>query len=188
MGNGGESATKGLLLGKCEFGRVEMLIAIRIYLNGASPGAAVSAMTSAYFGIREGSGMPRMFMYEETQGRMGKMFWEDIEGYVKNSPIFYADKIQTPLLIFHCDGDDAVPYSEGLNLFLAMRRLHKPAWLLNYKGERHFLYNDAARRDWTIRLKQFFDYYLRDSSLPRWMKEGILLDERGIDQKYDLIE
>ena len=154
----------------------------------ASPGAAVSAMTSAYFGIREGSGMPRMFMYEETQGRMGKMFWDDIEGYIKNSPIFYADKIQTPLLIFHCDGDDAVPYSEGLNLFLAMRRLHKPAWLLNYKGEKHFLYNDAARRDWTIRLKQFFDYYLRDASLPRWMKEGILLDERGIDQKYDLIE
>ena len=154
----------------------------------ASPGAAVSNMTSAYFGIREGSGMPRMFMYEETQGRMGKMLWEDIEGYITNSPIFYADKIQTPLLIYHCDADEAVPYSEGVNLFLAMRRLHRPAWLLNYKGERHFLYNDAARLDWTIRLKQFFDYYLRDTAKPRWMKEGIRVDERGINQKYDLIE
>lgn len=151
----------------------------------ASPGAAVSSMVSAYTGIREGSGMPRMFMYEETQSRMGKTLWDDPEMYIKNSPIFYADKIQTPLLIFHCDKDEAVPYSEGLNLFLAMRRLQKPAWLLNYKGDKHFLYNKAAEMDWTIRLQQFFDHYLKDTPMPRWMKEGINIDERGIDQKYD---
>lgn len=151
----------------------------------ASPGAAVSSMVSAYTGIREGSGMPRMFMYEETQSRMGKTLWDDPEAYIKNSPIFYADKIETPLLIFHCDGDEAVPYSEGLNLFLAMRRLQKPAWLLNYKGDRHFLYNKAAEIDWTIRLQQFFDHYLKDAPMPRWMKEGIRADERGVDQKYD---
>ena len=154
----------------------------------ASPGAAVSNMVSAYTGIRTGSGMPRMFMYEETQSRMGKTLWDDPEAYIKNSPIFYADKIQTPLLIFHCDGDEAVPYSEGLNLFLAMRRLHKPAWLLNYKGDRHFLYNKAAEIDWTIRLQQFFDYYLKDAPMPRWMKEGINANERGVDQKYDFVE
>lgn len=154
----------------------------------ASPGAAVSSMVSAYTGIREGSGMPRMFMYEETQSRMGKTIWDDPEMYIKNSPIFYVDKIQTPLLIFHCDKDEAVPYSEGLNLFLAMRRLQKPAWLLNYKGDKHFLYNKAAERDWTIRLQQFFDHYLKDASMPRWMKEGINVDERGIDQKYDPVK
>ena len=154
----------------------------------ANPGAAVSSMVSAYTGIRAGSGMPRMFMYEETQSRMGKTLWDDPKMYIKNSPIFYADKIQTPLLIFHCDGDEAVPYSEGLNLFLAMRRLHKPAWLLNYKGDRHFLYNKAAEIDWTIRLQQFFDYYLKDAPMPRWMKEGINVNERGVDQKYDFVE
>jgi len=154
----------------------------------ANPGAAVSSMVSAYTGIRAGSGMPRMFMYEETQSRMGKTLWDDPKMYIKNSPIFYADKIQTPLLIFHCDGDEAVPYSEGLNLFLAMRRLHKPAWLLNYKGDRHFLYNKAAEIDWTIRLQQFFDYYLKDAPMPRWMKEGINVNERGVDQKYDFVK
>ena len=154
----------------------------------ANPGAAVSSMVSAYTGIRTGSGMPRMFMYEETQSRMGKTLWDDPEMYIKNSPIFYADKIQTPLLIFHCDGDEAVPYSEGLNLFLAMRRLHKPAWLLNYKGDKHFLYNKAAEIDWTIRLQQFFDYYLKDAPMPRWMKEGINVNERGVDQKYDWVK
>ena len=154
----------------------------------ASPGAAVSSMISAYTGIRTGSGMPRMFMYEETQSRLGKSLWEDKEMYLRHSPILNADKIQTPLLIFHCDKDEAVPYSEGLNLFLAMRRLQKPAWLLNYKGERHFLYNKAAEADWTIRMKQFFDHYLKGSPEPRWMKEGIHANERGFDQKYDWVK
>ena len=69
-----------------------------------------------------------------------------------------------------------------------MRRLQKPAWLLNYKGERHFLYNKAAEADWTIRMKQFFDHYLKGSPMPRWMKEGIHANERGFDQKYDLMK
>jgi len=154
----------------------------------ASPGAAVSNMVSAYTGIRTGSGMPRMFMYEETQSRLGKSLWEDKEMYLRHSPILNADKIETPLLIFHCDRDEAVPYAEGLNLFLAMRRLQKPAWLLNYKGERHFLYNRAAEIDWTIRLQQFFDHYLKGAPEPRWMREGIHANERGIDQKYDLVK
>ena len=154
----------------------------------ASPGAAVSNMVSAYTGIRTGSGMPRMFMYEETQSRLGKSLWEDKEMYLRHSPILNADKIETPLLIFHCDRDEAVPYAEGLNLFLAMRRLQKPAWLLNYKGERHFLYNRAAEIDWTLRLQQFFDHYLKGTPEPRWMREGIHANERGIDQKYDLVK
>ena len=116
------------------------------------------------------------------------MIWEDKEMYLRHSPILNADKIQTPLLIFHCDGDEAVPYAEGLNLFLAMRRLQKPAWLLNYKGERHFLFNKAAEVDWTIRLQQFFDHYLKGAPEPRWMREGIHANERGIDQKYDLVK
>ena len=60
-----------------------------------------------------------------------------------------------------------------------------PAWHLNYKGEGHFLGNQAAQKDWTIRMMQFFDYYLKGTKEPRWMKEGIHLRERGIDQKYD---
>ncbi len=102
-----------------------------------------------------------------------------------NSPIFFADKVNTPLLIFHCDADEAVPYAQGLDFFLAMRRLQKPAWLLNYKKERHFLYGKDARIDWTIRMQQFFDFYLKDSPMPRWMKEGISVFEWAKDQKLD---
>ena len=151
----------------------------------ANIGAPITDMVTGYLGIRNGSGLPRYFMYEETQSRMGKTLWEAKDKYLANSAIVEADKIHTPLLIWHNDKDEAVPYEQGRALYLAMRRLQRPAWHLNYKGEGHFLGNQAAQKDWTIRMMQFFDYYLKGTKEPRWMKEGIHLRERGIDQKYD---
>ena len=150
----------------------------------ASPGAAVVNTISSYTALR-GGGMPRLYVYEDAQGRLGKTLWEDPDMYIRNSPIFNADKIHTPLLIFHCDEDNAVPFSQGLDLFFAMRRLERPAWLLNYKGEGHSLNGEAAMLDWGIRLKQFFDHYLKDTPMPRWMREGISIDEQGYDLKYE---
>lgn len=154
----------------------------------ANIGAPITDMVTGYLGIRGGSGLPRYFMYEEWQSRMGKNLWEAKDKYLANSAIIEADKIHTPLLIWHNDKDEAVAYEQGRALYLAMRRLQRPAWHLNYKGEGHFLSNQAAQKDWTIRMMQFFDYYLKGTKEPRWMKEGIHLRERGIDQKYDLLE
>lgn len=151
-------------------------------------GAPIVNMTSAYNGVREGSGMPRMFMYEDWQCRMGATMWDALDKYIESSPILYADKIKTPTLIFHCDKDEAVSFPEGRSLFLALRRLQKPAWLLNYKGEGHFVNKRAAQADWTRRMQQFFDYYLNNTGMPRWMAEGININERGYDQKFNLIE
>lgn len=52
----------------------------------------------------------------------------------------------------------------------------------------HFLYNPAAQRAWTLRMQQFYDYYLKGTAMPRWMKEGINVNERGIDQKYEYVK
>ena len=88
----------------------------------------------------------------------------------------------------HYDNDEAVAYEQGRALYLAMRRLQRPAWMVNYKGEGHFVMKPAAQKDWTIRMMQFFDYYLKGTKEPRWMKEGIHLRDRGYDQKYDLVK
>ncbi|MEG0499501.1 MAG: prolyl oligopeptidase family serine peptidase [Rikenellaceae bacterium] len=154
----------------------------------ANAGAAIVNMTSGYNGLREGSGAPRMFMYEDWQCRMGATMWEALDQYIESSPILYADKINTPLLLFHCDKDEAVSFYEGRSLFLALRRLQKPAWLLNYKGEGHFVNKIEAKADWTKRMRQFFDYYLNDTPMPRWLAEGININERGYDQKLDLLK
>lgn len=78
--------------------------------KAAGAGAPVSNMFSAYGGIRWGTGMSRQFQYEQTQSRIGATMWEAPELYKENSPIFFADKVQTPLLIMHNDNDDAVTW------------------------------------------------------------------------------
>lgn len=139
----------------------------------AEAGAPVANMTSAYGGIRWGTGMSRAFQYERTQSRIGGSLWEKPLLYIENSPIFTADKIQTPLLMMHNDADTAVPWYQGIEMFSALRRLHKPVWLVVYNGEFHGLSKEQNRKDWTIRLQQFFDHYLMGAPAPVWMEEGV---------------
>jgi dipeptidyl aminopeptidase/acylaminoacyl peptidase len=110
-----------------------------------------------------------MFKYEVDQYRMSSSLFDNLEGYIKNSPLFSAKDIKTPTLIFHNDGDRAVPYQEGQSLFFALRRLGKQAWLVNYKKEGHTLDQANNRKDWTNKMQQYFDYYLKGAERPSWM-------------------
>ncbi|MCX6223992.1 MAG: prolyl oligopeptidase family serine peptidase, partial [Bacteroidia bacterium] len=151
----------------------------------ASPGAPVSNMTSAYGGIRNESGMVRQFQYEKTQSRIGGTLWDKPEYFIENSPLFFADRITTPCLIRHDDADGAVPFSEGVQLFVALRRLNKPAWLVNYNGQPHNLSRLADKKDWSVRMMQFFDHYLKDAPAPDWMTKGVTaLDKKGSETYY----
>ncbi|MDH3733863.1 MAG: prolyl oligopeptidase family serine peptidase [Gemmatimonadota bacterium] len=145
----------------------------------AEAGAPVSNMTSAYGGIRWQSGMSRMFQYEKTQSRIGGTLWDERDRYIHNSPIFFADKINTPLLMLHNDEDGAVPWYQGIEMFVAMRRLQKPVFMLNYNGEAHGLTQKKNQTDFTIRMQQFFDHYLLDAPEPEWMSDGIPAVDKG---------
>jgi dipeptidyl aminopeptidase/acylaminoacyl peptidase len=141
--------------------------------KAAEDGAPVANMISAYDGIRWGSGRPRQFQYEKTQSRIGGSIWEYPVRYIDNSPIFYVDRIQTPLLILHNDADDAVPWYQGIEFFLALRRLNKPAWMYSYNGEPHHLRRRANQRDYAARMAEFFDYELKGGPKPAWMEKEI---------------
>jgi len=154
----------------------------------AEAGAPVSNMTSAYGGIRWQSGMSRMFQYERSQSRIGGTLWNAQDRYIHNSPVFFADKIQTPLLILHNDNDGAVPWYQGIELFVAMRRLGKTVFMLNYNGESHGLTHKTNQADWMIRMQQFFDHYLLDAREPEWMAEGVPAVEKGRDLGLELVE
>jgi dipeptidyl aminopeptidase/acylaminoacyl peptidase len=155
--------------------------------KAAAGGAPVSNMTSAYGGIRWGSGMSRMFQYERTQSRIGASLWEAPLRYLENSPVFWADKIETPLLMMHNDQDGAVPWYQGIELFVALRRLGKPAWLVNYNGEPHWPTTYANKRDWNIRLQQFFDHYLKGAPAPEWLVRGVPALEKGRTLGLELV-
>ena len=153
----------------------------------AFSGAPVSNMTSAYGGIRWGSGMSRMFQYEQTQSRIGGTLWEKTLQYVENSPIFFVPKIHTPLLIMHNDKDGAVPWYQGIEFFVALRRLGKPAWLLEYNNEDHNLTRRADQKDLSIRTMQFYDHYLKGKPAPAWMVYGIPATKKGKTDGYELV-
>ncbi len=141
--------------------------------RAAEAGAPVGNMTSAYSGIRWGSGLPRQFQYEKTQSRLGRTLQEAPQLFIDNSPVFQIEKVRTPLLILHNDNDDAVPWYQGIELFLALRRHDKPAWLWSYNGEFHGLRRRADQKDFGRRMNQFFDHYLKGAPAPEWMEKGI---------------
>ena len=136
-------------------------------------GAPVVNMFSAYGGIRWGSGKARSFQYEHTQSRLGGTPWSHPERYKESSPLFEMDKVQTPILIMHNDKDGHVPWYQGIEYFVALKRLGKPAWMLNYPDEPHWPMKFPNRVDFQIRMKQFFDHYLQGAPMPKWMKEGV---------------
>lgn len=164
------------------------LITMTTRYRAAMAGAPVSNMFSAYGGIRWGSGMNRQFQYERTQSRIGKTIWEAPDLYVENSPIFHLPRVTTPLLIMHNDEDGAVPWYQGIELFMGMKRLGKPCWLLNYNGDDHNLMKNANRMDLSIRMRQFFDYYLLGAPAPAWLIDGVPALEKGKEYGLELKE
>ncbi|MBA3296147.1 MAG: S9 family peptidase, partial [Acidobacteria bacterium] len=142
-------------------------------------GASVSNMISAYGGIRWGTGMSRAFQYEKTQSRIGAPPWEAPLQFIENSPIFWVKKVQTPYLTIHNDGDDAVPWYQGIEFITALRRLGKEGYMFNYNDELHGLRNRDNMKHWTVHMDEFFDHYLRGKPRPDWMDKGVSFLERG---------
>ena len=154
--------------------------------RAAEAGAPVANMTSAYGGIRWESGLSRQAQYEKNQTRIGGTLWEKYDKYIENSPLFQVPKIQTPVLMMHNDDDGAVPWQQGIEFYMALKRLNKPVWLLNYNGEKHGLTQRKNRKDFAKRLYQYFDHYLKDAPAPAWMTDGLPMMEKGINQKLEV--
>jgi dienelactone hydrolase len=124
--------------------------------------------------------------YEQGgQHRMNATLWDAKRNFIEESAIFDANQIQTPLLLMHGGKDNAVDFENAIQFFTALRRLNKKAWLLEYDNEDHNLSNTAAI-DYTIRMIQFFDHYLKSAPTPKWMVEGIPYAKRGIDDGLSL--
>lgn len=145
----------------------------------AMAGAPVSNMFSAYGGVRWGTGLSRTFQYETGQSRIGATIWEAPELYIENSPLFHLPNVETPLLIMHNDGDGAVPWYQGIELYQGLRRLQKPVWMLNYNDDEHNLMKDANRMDLSVRMREFFDHYLQGKPAPKWLTDGVPAVNKG---------
>lgn len=122
---------------------------------------------------------------ETGQLRFGTTPWARPDLYLGESPVLYADKVTTPLLIMHNKKDYAVPWRQGIELYMALRRLGRRVWLLQYDEGTHIVLGKNAL-DFTIRMTQFFDYYLKATKPPQWMTEGIPAEFKGVMTGYQL--
>lgn len=100
---------------------------------------------------------------EDLQGGMGGPPWTAPERYVVNSPIFAADRIHTPLLIFHGDLD-AIPIGQAQEMFSSLHRQNKDVVLVTYWGEGHSFASPGTIRDYYRRAFAWLDLHLRRSS------------------------
>jgi dipeptidyl aminopeptidase/acylaminoacyl peptidase len=144
----------------------------------AVAGAPVSNMTSAYGGIRWGTGLARQFQYEAGQSRLSGSLWEARPDYIENSPLFYADRVETPLVLVHGDEDEAVPWYQSIEFYLALRRTGKQAVFLQYRGEPHHPRKYANKLDYSMKMKAFFDHHLKGAPPPEWWSTGVLYSGR----------
>ena len=149
----------------------------------AVPNATVVNMFSAYGGIRWETGVERAIVnYENGQSRIGGSIWEYPERYHENSPLFALDRVTTPVLFMANDNDGAVPWYQGIEFFIAMRRLGKEAYMVNYNGDAHNPRKYANQKDIDRRMQEFFAHHLLGAPAPDWMQRGIPFLDKGRDQ------
>ncbi|MDR3712310.1 MAG: prolyl oligopeptidase family serine peptidase [Puia sp.] len=155
----------------------------QLFAAAASAEGAVDFI-SMYSGLLFGPGSGH-FYFERRQGRIGKSLWQEPGLYIENSPLFKADKINTPLLIMQNKGDLTVPWiTQGVALFTALKSFDKKVWLLQYDGEEHTLLKEIDQVDYSIRLEEFFGHFLKDLPSPPWMEKGVPANRKGKDTGY----
>ncbi|POY37919.1 hypothetical protein C3K47_05170 [Solitalea longa] len=150
----------------------------------AMAAAGVSDLISGYNYLWYG-GNANQDHEEVGQGRMGGTLWNKQAAFIENTSVLNADKVTSPLLMMHNKGDGAVPFTQSLEMFLSLRRLGKRAWLLQYDNQTHGVLGEAAK-DYTIRMDQFFDHYLKGAPAPKWMLEGVPAVKKGIENGLEL--
>lgn len=141
--------------------------------KAAAAGAPLTDLVSMYNLIYWNSGGGNMSIFEASQGRFRGAPWENWEVYHRNSPLYHVKKVNTPLLLLHNDKDGAVDFTQGVEYYNALRRLQKPVVMLQYKGENHGLVKMENRKDYAVRMMEFFDHYLKGKPMPAWLKSGV---------------
>jgi dipeptidyl aminopeptidase/acylaminoacyl peptidase len=151
----------------------------------AIAGAPLTNMISMYSIIYKNSGGTNGAIFESSQGRFTAGPWDQWTAYTRNSPVAHAKNVKTPLIILHNDQDGAVDFTQGIEYFNTLRRLHKPVVLLEYPGENHGLARPANQQDYTVRMKEFFDHHLKGADAPDWLEYGVprLEMQEHIDQR-----
>ena len=125
-------------------------------------GGGIYNLTSVYGQLSKGGHSSGIGWAETGQGRMGGSLWEQRQRYIDNSPIFYLDKIETPVLIYCGEGFGGSDYAQSGELFSGLRRLQKKATFVWYRGEGHPAtdWRPEHQTDYQKRIMDWFEEHL----------------------------
>lgn len=137
--------------------------------KAAVSSAGVADVVSEYFNYSKYSLLPNFWRYENHQWRLGKNFYQDKDMYLKNSPLYNAENVITPLLLITGNKDYVVNWQQSLLMFNALKKLKKTVNLLIYEEEGHHIQKYKNQKDVSMKVKQWFDYYLKDKEIPEWV-------------------
>ena len=127
-------------------------------------GVALSASGNllSNYGEMDATGFPTGIAWaENSQGRMRDTPWRNRDKYIENSPLFYLNRVETPILIAHGDSDWHPAY-EDREMFVGLRRLGKTAEYAEYRGGGHRIsaWRFSDQVDLAKRILAWFDKYL----------------------------
>ncbi len=146
--------------------------------KAAIAGAPLTNLISMSNSIYWNSGTPDAKIFETSQGRFDGPWYERMEDHMRNSPMYQAANIKTPLLVAFGDKDGAVDWHQGIEMYSTMRRMQKPHIMLVYADENHGLAKKENQIDYQRRQKEFFDYYLLGKPAEKWITEGVSMQEK----------
>lgn len=92
--------------------------------------------------------------------------WNARDIYVEQSPLFHADKINTPILFLHGSVDTNVPVGESIQMFTALKLLGKETAFIQVKGQNHQIFDYKKRAEWNNTIYAWFAKYLKEQ--PEW--------------------
>jgi dipeptidyl aminopeptidase/acylaminoacyl peptidase len=153
-------------------------------------GAPPTCIEGEFNQVFKSSGNNNHSYYSRSQGRMGTDPWKDHDLYRSQSAIQNADKITTPFMLLHGTEDGSVDWIQSLEYYNAARYLGKEVIFLSYPGEPHHLAKEENQKDFQMRMKQYFDHYLKGKPMPDWMADGIpyVKKKRRLDAQKEQIK
>ncbi len=141
--------------------------------KGIVTGAPLTDMVSMYNSVYWNTGTADMAIFESSQGRFKGSYIENHDAYIRNSPAFFADKVETQVMILHNEKDGAVDFNQGITWFNTLREQEKDVIMLQYVGENHGLQLPKNQKDYTIRMTEYFDTFLKGAPAPEWILKGV---------------
>ncbi len=146
-------------------------------------GAPLTNFFSMFGTVHWNQGNPETSHFETGQARMDVPYWDDMDAYVRNSPVMFIRELETPMLIFFGDKDGTVDWHQGVELYNYARRAGKELVMLVYPGENHSARQPENQIDYHHRVLQWFGHYLKGDDAPEWMTRGVTALEREREMK-----